>query len=138
MAAPTFLLTILTPEQEFYNGRAEMLILPAPDGEVGILPNHQPMIFSISAGELRIKIDGKWRNAACSAGFVTVLKDEVLAVLQTAEWPEEIDIRRAERAEREAQERLRQRQSLLEYRQATAMLARARARLRVSGHYKTE
>jgi F-type H+-transporting ATPase subunit epsilon len=53
-------------------------------------------------------------------------------MLQTAEWPEEIDINRAKRAEYEARELLRQKQSMEEYHSARSMLSKAMVRLRVS------
>ena len=131
--AATFHLSILTPEHSFFDGTVEMLVLTTPDGEVGIQGGHQPMVISTVEGELRIQQGGKWRWAAASAGFVTVTQDEVLVMLQTAEWPEEIDVKRAQRAEQDAREKLRQQRSLEEFHIARATLGRAMARLRVSG-----
>lgn len=130
--AATFHLSIITPEHSFFEGDVEMLVLETPDGEVAIQAGHIPMVISTVEGEIRIHQDGRCRWAAASSGFATVIQDQVLLMLQTAEWPEEIDIKRAERAEREAQERLRQKRSMEEYHMARAMLARAMARLRVS------
>ncbi len=131
--APTFHLSIITPEHSFFEGEVEMLVLNTPDGEVAIQAGHVPMVISTVEGELRLKEKGILRWAAASSGFATVIQDEVLLMLQTAEWPEEIDIKRAQRAEYEARERLRQKRSMEEYHMARSMLARAMVRLRVSG-----
>ena len=130
--APTFHLSITTPEHSFFEGNVEMLVLETPDGEVAIQAGHVPMVISTVEGEIRFHQNGRCRWAAASSGFATVIQDQVLLMLQTAEWPEEIDVRRAERAEHEARERLRQKRSMEEYHMARSMLARAMARLRVS------
>ncbi|MDR0397322.1 MAG: ATP synthase F1 subunit epsilon [Oscillospiraceae bacterium] len=127
-----FRLTILTPEREFFEGEAESLVFPTVDGSYGVLPGHQPEVVILSEGALRITIDGKTREAAASDGFVTILPESVTVILQTAEWPEDIDRRRAEEARRAAEETLRQRQSQREYALAKSMLARAMVRLRVA------
>jgi F-type H+-transporting ATPase subunit epsilon len=130
--AKTFHLSILTPEHSFFEGEVEMLVLESEDGKIGILANHAPVVISTIESELRFLADGQWRWAAASSGFATVTQDQVLVMLQTAEWPEEIDINRAKRAEYEARERLRQQQSMEEYRMARTMLSRAMVRLHVS------
>lgn len=83
------------------------------------------MVVSMIEGTLRIQLlDGSWREAAASSGFATVLPDEVDVMLQTAEWPEDIDENRAREAARIARERLRQQKSMQEYHLARTMLAR--------------
>lgn len=131
--AAKFHLTVITPEHSFYNDDVEMIVLNASDGEMGIMAGHHPMVVMLAEGLLKIRKDEEtWREAAASAGFATIFQDNVLVMLQTAEWPEDIDIRRAERAEQAAREKIRQRKSMQEYQLARAMLARAMARLRVT------
>ena len=91
------------------------------------------MVVSMQEGGIRILRDGRWREAAASDGFATITQDEVLLLLQTVEWPEEIDSARAERDRALAEERIRQQKSMHEYHIARSMLARAMVRLRVSG-----
>lgn len=133
--AATFHLSIITPEHSFFEGDVEMLVLETPDGEIGIQAGHAPMVISTVEGILHLTQNGNSRWAAASSGFATVLQDQVLLMLQTAEWPEEIDIKRAERAEFAARERLRQQRSMEEYHMARSMLARAMARLRVTNRH---
>lgn len=130
-----FSLVIITPERRFFDGKCESLILPAIDGSIGIMANHAPMAVALEAGELIMRLPGgETKTAAASEGFATVHDNNVLIVLQTAEWPEEIDINRAKRDERIAKERLLRRQSMTEHHMARAMLTRAMVRLRVSSH----
>ena len=128
----TFHLSILTPERTFFEGEAEALTIQAVDGEMGIMAGHAPEVVSLVEGTLRVTAQDHCRWAAASAGFATILPDSVFVILQTVEWPEEIDIRRAERARAEAEERIRQQKSLQEYHMARSMLARAMVRLRVT------
>jgi F-type H+-transporting ATPase subunit epsilon len=130
--APTFHLSVITPEHSFFEGDVEMLVLSAPDGEVAIQAGHAPMVISTVEGELRLIVNGQSRWAAASSGFATVTQDQVFLMLQTAEWPEEIDVKRAQRSEFEAKERLRQKRSMEEFHMARSMLSRAMTRLQVS------
>ena len=135
--AQTFLLSILTPEHEFYNGQVEMLNVSALDGELCVLPGHAPTVVSLTEGELTLRDDkGQTRWAAASDGFMTVTQDETVMMLQSAEWPEDIDRVRAERAEAKAREALLQKQDRQSYMMNQAMLLRAMTRLRVSDSHR--
>lgn len=130
----TFHLSVVTPEHTFFSGDVEYVLLMAPDGGMGVLAGHEPMAVALSEGEMILRMsDGKTRNAAASSGYAIILPDQVLLVLQTAEWPEQIDVNRARRAKQAAQEQLVRRESLREYQIARATLARAMVRLRVTG-----
>lgn len=65
-------------------------------------------------------------------GFVEIVNNRVTLLVETAEKPEEIDVRRAEEAKQRAEERLRQKQSIHEYYHSRAALARAMARLKAT------
>ena len=127
----TFHLSIITPEHTFFEGDVDALVFTTTDGEWCIMAGHQPMVINVIEGELRINQGDRVRWAASSAGFVTIMQDEVLVMLQTCEWPEEIDIKRAERDRHAAEEVLRQKKSMQEYALASSMLARAMVRLKV-------
>lgn len=130
--ANTFQLQIITPERVFFDGQAEMVILQATDGEIGIAAGHSPVLVSMEAGELRLHAGGRWRTAAASEGTATVTGEQVLVTLQTVEWPEEIDARRAAESQAKAEEIMRQKCSMQEYVMAKSMLSRAMVRLRVA------
>ena len=127
-----FDLNVMTPEHEFYSGKAEALTVNTTDGSVTILANHMPMVTDIEVGEMSMKRDGEWKTAVTARGFMEVSPTGVDVFVMSCEYPENIDVLRAEEAARRAQERLRQKQSLMEYRSSQIALSRAMARLRAS------
>lgn len=135
--AKTFSLEIVATDRIFYKGECEHLVITAIDGLLGILAGHEPLVTALPAGELKYMVDGKWRYAAISDGFIQVMPDRSVILADSCELPEEIDIKRAEEARERAQEKLRQKQSIQEYYQTQAALNRAMNRLKVSQkHFK--
>lgn len=131
--AKTFYLEITASDRQFYSGDCEMIIFPAVDGEHGVMPGHESMVIAVEAGELRYKVAGEWRVAAIGEGFAEIMPSFVVLLADFAENPDEIDEKRAEQARERAQERLRQKESLIEHYHTQAALSRAMARLKVSG-----
>ena len=125
-------LEVLTPEREFFNGDVEAVTVAAPDGLVTILADHTPFIMPVSVGTIRIKKDGVWEESVNTEGFMEVNHHGVMIFVQACEHPDEIDARRAEEALHRAEEQLRQKQSMSEYKQSKIALARAMARLKVT------
>ncbi|HRR77811.1 MAG TPA: F0F1 ATP synthase subunit epsilon [Ruminococcus sp.] len=135
--AKTFSLEIVTTDRIFYKGECEHLVITAIDGLLGILAGHEPLVTALPAGELKYMVDGKWRYAAISDGFIQVMPDKSVILADSCELPEEIDIKRAEEARERAQEKMRQKQSIQEYYQTQAALNRAMNRLKVAQkHFK--
>lgn len=133
----TFGLKIIASDRIFYNGRCRKLILPAPDGEIGILANHENTVIALGVGDARMEIEeNQWVEMALGEGFAEVVNNRVTVLVETAERPEEIDVRRAEEAKERAQEHLRQKQSIQEYYMTQAALSRAMSRLKVSQRKK--
>ena len=131
--ATTFDLCILTPEHTFYQGRVEMVTVQAQDGKTCIWAGYAPTVIALVEGELILRDDKRLeKRAAASDGFITVTQDQVVVMLQSAEWPEDIDRVRAERAERKAREALQHKQDRQSHLMNQAMLLRAMTRLRVS------
>lgn len=128
----TFYLEVLAPDRIFFGGDVQMVIIPAVDGSMGILPGHDAMVTAISIGELKIKIQDQWKIAAISNGFIEVMPDYVIILADSVEWPEEIDAKRAQEAKERAEERLRQKESQIEHLRTQAALRRALTRLKVT------
>ncbi|MEA4987228.1 MAG: ATP synthase F1 subunit epsilon [Anaerovorax sp.] len=128
----TFDLKIVASDRDFFEGKSEMIILPAIDGNHGVMAQHESMVTAIQSGEVRFQVDGEWKIAALGDGFAEIMPDYVVVVVDTAEWPEEIDVRRAEEAKERAEERLRSKQALMEYYHSKAALSRAMTRLKVT------
>ena len=130
----TFGLKIIASDKVFYEGRCRKLIIPAPDGEKGILPNHENMVIAIAVGTAKVQLAGEdeWRDLAVGTGFAEIVNNRVTLPVDTAERPEDIDVRRAQEQQERAQEQMRQKQSIQEYYHTQASLARAMTRLRVA------
>lgn len=129
----TFGLKIIASDKVFFEGRCRQVIIPTPDGELGILANHENMVIAVSVGDARMEVEeGKWVDVAVGCGFAEVVNNRVTLLVDTAERPEDIDVRRAMEAKERADERLRQKQSTQEYYRTQASLARAMNRLKVS------
>lgn len=129
----TFSLKVLASDKVFFDGRCQMVVLPAKDGQLGVLANHGDMVTALSMGEMRIqKEDGTWETALIGKGVMQDVNNRMLVLVEFAEHPEEIDKKRAMEAKQRAEEQLRQKQSILEYHHSKAALARALARIRES------
>lgn len=126
-----YTLEIITPERIFFRGEVESVVIPTSDGYMSIQKMHEPMVASIVVGDMKLQIDGEWKECTTTDGFVEVRPDETIIFSQAVEWPEEIDLRRAQEARERAEEQLRQKKSHQEYMQNQIALARAMVRLRV-------
>ena len=129
-----FYLEIITPEKTFYKGEVESIQITTLDGTFMIMAEHQPMVFATVPGSLYITADGQRREAFMSEGFVEVRPDETIAFSEAVEWPEDINVRRAQEAKERAEEQLRRNRSAAEYRLNRLALQRAFARLQVKSH----
>lgn len=128
---------IVTPDGEVYHEDVDMVVLPGIDGELGILPRHQPLVTLLAVGETRIRHGDDWDYVATGIGYAQVLFDRVLVVVDHGELAGAIDVRRAEEAVLRAKERLQERgdpgdQAEVDYFRAEQALKRAENRLRVS------
>ena len=99
-------LEIITAEHAVYADEVNVVIAPGIMGQLGILPNHAPLMTMLEPGELCVRKGGEETYIAISGGFLEVLQNRVVILADTAERVEEIDIARAEDAKRRAQEQL--------------------------------
>ncbi len=103
---PEFNCEILTPYRRFYSGKAESITFVTHDGQVEVLANHESLVAPVRIGQLRLVVGGKARTAAVTEGFARVKAGKVDLFVDAAEWPEEIDRERAEKALGRATKRL--------------------------------
>jgi F-type H+-transporting ATPase subunit epsilon len=102
----TLHLEIVTPEKLAYSDDVESVVIPAVEGEMGVLPQHIPLMTQIHAGELVISKGGKKEYLAVGEGFVTVTQTRVNVLTDMAiEW-QHIDEGAAEAAIKRAREAL--------------------------------
>jgi len=106
LAEKEFNVKIITPDRIFYDGTASMVEFNTTEGEIGVYPEHIPLTTILSPGVLTIHDDSGLKTAALHSGFAEIREDRVTFLAEIAEWPDEIDVRRAEQAEKRARERL--------------------------------
>jgi len=133
-------LDIVTAERAVYSEDVDEVIAPGIDGELGILPEHAPLMTMLLPGMLTVKRDGDELNLAVSGGFMEVRPERVIILADTAERAEEIDIARAEEARRRAEEARAGAVTMGAEAQmaAEAALARALARIKVAQRRRRE
>ncbi|OPH51329.1 F0F1 ATP synthase subunit epsilon [Paenibacillus ferrarius] len=131
----TFLLEIVTPERKVYAEQASMISVKGVEGELGILPNHIPLVTPLKIAPITVKKQGsKDEIIAVNGGFMEVRKDKVVILAESAELPEQIDIDRAKAAKERAEKRLAEtKQDNVDFKRAEASLQRAVNRISVSG-----
>ena len=125
-------LEVVTPERAVLEDDVDMVIAPASEGYVGILPHHAPLLTTLGPGELRIKKGGVETSLAIFGGFMDVRPDRVVILTEAAEHADDIDAGRAEAARARAREVLQAGPVGLDEVRARASLERAMVRLRVS------
>ena len=96
----------------------DMVIAPGGAGVLGILPQHAPLITTLSFGELRIKKGNDEQSILVYGGFMEVGNDKVLILADSAERAEEVDVERAEAARRRAEESIVGRQTTMDLEEA--------------------
>ena len=126
-------LEIITPERRVYEDDVDMVVAPASEGYVGILPHHVPLFTTLGPGEFKVKKGGVKEVLAVFGGFMDVRGDRVVVLTDAAEPAEEIDASRAQQARERAQQVLAAGPaSAADEQRARAELQRALVRLRVS------
>ena len=126
-------LEIITPERRVYEDDVDMVVAPASEGYVGILPHHVPLFTTLGPGEFKVKKGGVEEVLAVFGGFMDVRGDRVVVLTDAAEPAEEIDASSAQQARERAQQVLAAGPaSAADEQRARAELQRALVRLRVS------
>ena len=99
---------IVSQDRQVFSGEADMVIVPGTQGEMGILPNHAPLLSTLKFGILRVRYQGVEQVFTVAGGVIEVQPDLITIMADSAENVQEIDISRAEAAKRRAEEILKQ------------------------------
>lgn len=124
-------LEIVTPEGTVYSEDVEMVTLPGVVGEMGIYPQHVPLMTQMAPGELIVHKDGKDLSIATGEGLIEVTATGIAVLTDLAIPADRIDEAKAEEARRRAEARLREKLSAEEAATVNASLVRSLAQLRV-------
>jgi F-type H+-transporting ATPase subunit epsilon len=130
--------SITTPERILVSEKVDSLTLPTEMGEITVLTNHIPLVANLVPGEIRYKMGGKDNFFAVSGGFIEVREgNKVLVLADTAEFGQEIDLDRAEKAKAQAQKLMQESYTDEKtFADASAVLEKNLARLRVARKHK--
>src|SRR6267378_3293419 len=129
--AATLKLEIVTPDAKTYSEDVEMVTLPGVEGEMGIYPQHVPLMTQIMAGEIIARKGGQDVFLAVGEGFVEITGDHVSIMTDMAIRAENIDEAKAEEARRRAEARLAEKLDDEEAALVNAALAHSLAQLKV-------
>ena len=83
-----------------------MVEMRTTEGEIGVLAGHIPLTAIVEPGVVKIHQEGKVREAALLDGFVEIRGNKVTVLAEACEWPDEIDVHRAEEAKLRAERRI--------------------------------
>ena len=125
----TFLLEIATPEKSLLKEQVAEAQVPGEDGYLGILPDHAALLSRLKPGLLTYKLNGKEETLAVHGGFIEVRNNHVRCVVDQAERAEEIDLSRAQAAQKRALDALNAGGLDLDVGDALAAAMRAEARI---------
>jgi F-type H+-transporting ATPase subunit epsilon len=99
---------IVSQDRQVYAGDADIVIVPGIQGEMGILPNHAPLLSTLKYGILRVRYQGQEEIFTIAGGVIEVQPDLITVMADAAENILEIDVSRAEAAKRRAEDILQQ------------------------------
>jgi len=129
--APTLRLEIVTPTGVAFSEDVIMVTLPCADGQLGIYPQHVPLITELVPGEVIAHQHSGNQHLAVGSGLVDIAADRVAVVTDMAMTAEHIDEATVEEARQRAEARLRDHLSDEEIASVNASLARSLAQLHV-------
>ena len=127
----TLKLEIITPEETAYSEDVEMVTLPGVEGELGIFPQHVPLMTQMVPGEIIVRKDGHEQSFAVGEGLVEIMGDHIAVLTDMAVAADKIDEAKVEEARRRAEARLQEKLSDEEVAALNSSLARASAQLHV-------
>ena len=130
-------LELVTPEKVAWSSPADFVVLPASEGEMGVLPGHQSFLVKLSMGEVRVSDGGEIKRFAISGGFAEIKDDAISLFAETAETVEQIDAERAKQAlEKAKAASAKPGLDPMQLAEMDAAIRRAQVRLRVSRRTK--
>lgn len=134
--AATLKLEIVTPEAKTYSDDVEMVTLPATEGEMGVFPQHVPLVTQIVSGEVIVRKNGQDSFLAVGDGFAEITGARVAIMTDMAIAADNIDEAKAEEARRRAEARLSERIDDEEAAMVSASLANSLAQLKVKRRHR--
>ena len=104
--AKLFKFEVVAPNRVFYSDEVEMITFNTANGEMGVMANHMPMLIAHKPCVLTITKNGEKKFAFISEGFMEITSQKATAIVDDAQWAEEIDVEKAMKDKRYAEEQL--------------------------------
>ena len=123
---------IVTPIGEVKLENVVYLRCPGLDGSFGIMNNHREGVFALTVGEIKVAVNEKDEYFATGGGFVEIIDNSVMLLVESLEKSNEIDLDRASKSLERAKTRKTEKESGLNKARIEASLARALNRLKIS------
>ena len=133
----TLQLEIVTPERKEFSEEVEMVVIPGLEGELGVLPNHVPLMTTLKPGELTIVQNGECSYLAVGKGFAEITQDRVSILTDMAVKEREIDEMETEAAIERARKAMEERLGKEEVATVEAALEKSLAKLHVKRRRRT-
>ncbi len=134
--ASTLKIKIITPDAVAYSDEVEMVTVPGVEGQLGVLPQHVPLMTQMIPGEIILRQGGVDYSMAVGEGLVEVTADQVAILTDMAIAAERIDEAKVEEARQRAQARLQEKLSDEEVASVNSALARSLAQLHVKRRHR--
>ncbi|MDB6083184.1 MAG: synthase subunit epsilon [Gammaproteobacteria bacterium] len=135
--ANTIHVDIVSPEGQLFAGEASMVFAPAALGEIGIAPRHAPLLTTLSAGVVRVQVQGEDEHTFyVGGGALEVQPHRVSVLADTAARARDLDEAAAQAAKQRAEEAMREQSGKIDMAEAQAELARAIAQLKAIGQLR--
>ena len=135
----TIQVEVVSAEESIFSGEAEFVVLPGEVGELGVYPNHAPLITRIKAGAVRIRVPGENRDELIfvAGGILEIQPNLVTVLADTAIRGNDLDEARANEARRAAEEALTNAKSKMDLARAHSELAAVTAQIQTIRRYRS-
>jgi len=125
----TLNLRVMAPNRIVWNSEAQEIILSTNSGQIGILPNHAPLLTALDIGIMKIRVNSQWSTMALMGGFAMIENNQLTILVNEAEKATDIDREEAQKTFELTQENLNQATGRKQTIEANLAFQRAKARL---------
>jgi F-type H+-transporting ATPase subunit epsilon len=129
-------LEIVTPEKIVYKNEVDEVIAQTSEGQISILPDHIGLVTQIAPGEIIIKKGSSEQSIAITGGFLQVANNSISILADYAERAEEIEVLKAQEAQKRAERIMKEKTSEKDFKVAEAELIKALTQLKIAGKRK--
>jgi F-type H+-transporting ATPase subunit epsilon len=125
----TLNLRVMAPNRTVWTSEAQEIILSSNSGQIGILPNHAPLLTALDIGVMKVRINSQWTAVALMGGFAQIENNQMTILVNEAEKASDIDPKEAQEAFDVAETSFNQAVGRKQTIEANLALKRAKARL---------